>query len=656
MVDKSGDGETRERRGRVPAPSLTAVLVGVVGVLFTLLAFDRTRTWELDRARSAFEMSAQDRVADIRRELAAQLEQLHALSALYESSEVVERDEFTSFNARGLERNPAIRCLLWIEHEPGGRADGSDDRYLNRFVEPAELEPALLGLDHGKDPARREELVRSMREGRLVMTGPLDDPGGRATGTIVQAVLPVFAPGYRPDVDSPRDALVGFVGAQLQVEELVHRALQGAHGIQMDLVVTDRTDPAAPAVLRRPEIAHAGGSSIHSEEAFEVAGRTWRVSCTAPPGFLASQRSREPWGVLGSGLAVSLLLALTVGATTSRARIRGLVQSQTAELERTNRDLLRQVRKRSRAEGDRRQLEAQLRQVVDLVPHMIYARDGEGRFILVNVAAAEAFGSTVPELTGARRAPEGPEGNEHPDAERVMAEDRRVVESGAPTIIPVDHFTDAQGRRRIYRTVKIPYKVRGDERRAVLCVAVDITERVHAEEALRGQNRVLERVASGAGLKEVLSALVGSAEEAVPGMICSVLLMDPSGKRLVHGAAPSLPAFYNEAVDGLEVGPNVGSCGAAAFTRQPVIVRDVMEHPNWEPYREIAQRAGIRASWSWPILSADREVLGTFAMYYAEPREPDDFELDVIRSTAHIAGIAIEREQEQARVRPRTTG
>jgi diguanylate cyclase (GGDEF)-like protein/PAS domain S-box-containing protein len=161
---------------------------------------------------------------------------------------------------------------------------------------------------------------------------------------------------------------------------------------------------------------------------------------------------------------------------------------------------------------------------------------------------------------------------------------------------------------------------------------------------------VLERLAAGAPLEEVLTLLVAATEEVEPGMLCSVLLLDKEGKRLRHGAAPRLPDFYNQAIDGLEIGPGVGSCGNAAHTGQRTIVEDVMTHAYWVKFRKLAKKAKLRACWSQPILSAAGEVLGTLAIYYRDPRTPDQSDLDLIGTAAHLAGIAVERKRaEEAR-------
>ena len=178
--------------------------------------------------------------------------------------------------------------------------------------------------------------------------------------------------------------------------------------------------------------------------------------------------------------------------------------------------------------------------------------------------------------------------------------------------------------------------------------ARDVTDRVRTERILRSRNRAFELLAAGASLEEVLDAIVKGMEYALSGVLCSILLVSEDGKRLVSGSAPSLPGFYNEAVDGLEISATAGCCGAAAYSGRRIIVEDVMTHPYWEPFRDLAQRAGLRACWSEPIKSSDGRVLGTFAVYYGRPATPDSFSLEYATTTAHIVGIAIERKYREA--------
>ena len=179
---------------------------------------------------------------------------------------------------------------------------------------------------------------------------------------------------------------------------------------------------------------------------------------------------------------------------------------------------------------------------------------------------------------------------------------------------------------------------------------LDIAERKRIEGIEKGRSKVLELLAMGATIEEVLHKLVVNAEETNPRMLCSILLTDPDRQHLHLGAAPSLPAFYNQAIDGIEIGPESGSCGTAAFTGKSVVVEDVTIHPLWRRYRDLAIQAGLRACWSEPILSSNGQVLGTFAIYYREARIPDANDIEFIKNSARLAGIAIERRhsEEQA--------
>ena len=175
---------------------------------------------------------------------------------------------------------------------------------------------------------------------------------------------------------------------------------------------------------------------------------------------------------------------------------------------------------------------------------------------------------------------------------------------------------------------------------------VDIDERQRAEALKSSQNRLLELAVTDAPLDHLLELLVKAVEdESRSGMLGSILLMDEGGKHLRHGAAPSLPEDYNGAIDGIAIGPSVGSCGTAAFTRKAVFVSDIASDPLWADFKELALGHGLRACWSTPILSASGTLLGTFAMYYPEPREPNSSDLEMVGFVSRTASLIIERKR-----------
>lgn len=166
---------------------------------------------------------------------------------------------------------------------------------------------------------------------------------------------------------------------------------------------------------------------------------------------------------------------------------------------------------------------------------------------------------------------------------------------------------------------------------------------------------VLEMIRSQQPLPRVLEALCLKIEEQSPGLLCSVLLLDSDGTMLRDGAGPSLPSEYRRALDGVQIGPKVGSCGTAAYRRQPVVVSDIAQDALWAGYKDLALRHGLRACWSMPIASHDGSVLGTFACYYREPREPDSHHLQLIDRATHLAGIAIEHHRAKTELRSAET-
>jgi PAS domain S-box-containing protein len=170
-------------------------------------------------------------------------------------------------------------------------------------------------------------------------------------------------------------------------------------------------------------------------------------------------------------------------------------------------------------------------------------------------------------------------------------------------------------------------------------------QRAHdARRMVEAQRNVLELIAHGARLPDILDSITRSIEAlGDKGLRASILLLDRTTGILRHGAGPSLPAAYNEAIDGMAIGPSVGSCGTAAFHDREIVVTDIAIDPLWLAFRELALSHGLRACWSTPIHSSRGEVLGTFAIYYDEPREPTDEERLLVTALTRTATIAIER-------------
>ncbi|MEP1079737.1 PAS domain S-box protein [Leptolyngbya sp. PL-A3] len=179
----------------------------------------------------------------------------------------------------------------------------------------------------------------------------------------------------------------------------------------------------------------------------------------------------------------------------------------------------------------------------------------------------------------------------------------------------------------------------------------NLADRQQVESLLVDQQRVLEMIATGTDLNEVLNTLILAIEQKSHGLLGSILLLDSQGTHLRHGTAPSLPNDYFQVADGLPIGLNHGSCGRAAFLGEPVVVSDIASDPLWAEYRDFVLSYNLRACWSTPIFSSTGRVLGTFAMYYQEPRSPNTYDQKLIEMAVHLAGIAIERQQSEEKLR-----
>jgi|GEM_PF-4239676 len=185
----------------------------------------------------------------------------------------------------------------------------------------------------------------------------------------------------------------------------------------------------------------------------------------------------------------------------------------------------------------------------------------------------------------------------------------------------------------------------------LFCIARDITVKKEYEFIYQDHEIVLEYMAKNNNLVKTLDKIVELEESRNATSKCSILLLNETKKNLFTISAPSLPSFYSKAIDGIEIGEKVGSCGSATYKQERVIVENIDRHENWQPYLELTQKANLHACWSEPILSTSGDILGSFAIYNETPKKPTDFELKLISSYAHLASVAIEKENNNKRIK-----
>jgi PAS domain S-box-containing protein len=303
-----------------------------------------------------------------------------------------------------------------------------------------------------------------------------------------------------------------------------------------------------------------------------------------------------------------------------------------------------EIEDRKRAEEAARRSEHELRDLIETIPIMVFSAGADGTTHFVSRNWQDYSGMSLEQTTGIRwRATVHPD-----DIEEHMAKWRVSLTTGQPFENEVRH-RGANGEYRWFLVRAVPLH---DEQWSILRwygVLTDIEDRKRAEALLAGEKRILEMVAKGDSLAQILDTLCRLVEEQAAGVLTSILLLE--GNRLRHGGAPSLPKAYTDAIDGAEIGPSVGSCGTAAYRKEQVIVQDLATDPLWKDYRAAALPHSLRACWSTPILSSQGDVIATFAMYYREPRSPSARDQQIIEQITHLAGVAIERKLTQEALR-----
>ena len=240
----------------------------------------------------------------------------------------------------------------------------------------------------------------------------------------------------------------------------------------------------------------------------------------------------------------------------------------------------------------------------------------------------------------------------HPeDLPRVQSELRAHLRGETPTFACEYRVHDRQGKLLwvLSRGTLVQRDADGRPLR-MIGTLTDVSWRKQAERFEQFRSDVLQHLADGHNLPALLDATVRGIEALDPDMLCSILLLDQDGQHLQLGAAPSLPPHYNEAIDGVTIGPDVGSCGTAAYTGQRVVSEDIHTDARWEGFRDLAASAGLRSCWSQPIVSSHSQVLGTFAIYHRTPCAPTPDHIGLIEQVARLASLAIERKQAEERL------
>jgi PAS domain S-box-containing protein len=267
----------------------------------------------------------------------------------------------------------------------------------------------------------------------------------------------------------------------------------------------------------------------------------------------------------------------------------------------------------------------------------IAVSDHDGRIIEGNAAFCHFVGYDACELASLTVGDLCP----GDDRERELHERRQLVAGKLDHLAGRKRYLTRSGKTVWGDTSMTAVRDPAGNCEALVSMVVDVTDQRRQQLLQEGQTHVLEKLYRNRPLEEVGEAIVATIESVEPGLLCSILQLNATTGTLHKVAAPSLPDYYNDAIEGMKIGDGVGSCGTAAFHKRRVVVADILQHPYWAKARRLVEKTPLRACWSQPIFDNDGQVLGTFAIYYTEPREPGRFELELISSAAELTALAI---------------
>lgn len=283
-----------------------------------------------------------------------------------------------------------------------------------------------------------------------------------------------------------------------------------------------------------------------------------------------------------------------------------------------------------------RKSESLLLSILAHLPDPIFVKDINHQWVFVNQKICDLIGYSEREILGKSDY----DLFTKEQADEIWKTDTLILSEGIENEF-VEFISTSKGNIRKIATKK---KILIDKNGTKFLVGTirDITELSLLEKRELQVNKVLKKLALGGSIEEVLSMILEVAEEEFPGMIASILIVDRDSKRLRSIVTPNLPDYFIRAIEGTPIKDQMGSCGTAAFRGETIVVEDIQTHPYWKGVRDLTERACLRSCWSQPIFATDGEIVGTFALYYREPKKPTLVELKLMETMAQVAAISIE--------------
>lgn len=658
---------SRSHRPQWVGPPLFAALVLTLGLGLSYGAWRAASDASEQQLRADFDFHVRELVGSISGRMRTYTDLLHGVQGLYASSTNVTREEFHAYLAvRDLARHyPGIQGVGYLPLLPGAQRAAHEAQtraqgFPGYVIQPPGARPVIapitylepvndsnlraMGHDLLAEPARRAALEQARDTGQAAMTGKLQllQDGGASASTTVYGfllVMPIFDNGLAHDsVQQRRAALRAWVFAPFRMQDLM-RGVGGEASRLLDLEIYDgdQLDAGARLYDSLPGMPVAPGR-LASTQALTIAGHVWTVRVRALPAFDGDLLAR-PRMVAWTGLFVSLALALAtwlLAASRYQAQ-RSLARASelAGQLEQGQASVLAMAEAAQRSQ-------AMLRNILDSTLDGILVDNADGRIFTSNRRFRDLW--QVPDTLDWQA--DGRALVLHVQSRLEEAtpflDARRHAPHGHREQRDLLHLRDGRVIEQYIRSMQL-----GNEQ-ARLWTFRDISERSLAERRETTRRQVLEMLAIGAPLERVLESVVLGVQADHPAMVCSILLLDEHRHRLVLGAAPSLPAFFNLSSHGHGVDMLRGVHGVAALavrSGQRISVPDLRAAETLPGEMELATQAGLQSCWAEPVRGGSGKLLGVLMAYHRQPLAPGASHLARLSEAAHLAGMAIEQAQ-----------
>lgn len=486
---------------------------------------------------------------------------------------------------------------------------------LDHKLEPSRLEarnPAQAAwLRQFVADAKQHSWLQQVRDSNYPQIGQTRDYGNASVRNTLIAI-PLNLPGHPPLL------LVASLNVPGVLASLLGNDLKGfiVHASEGDQLLYGATNGTSQYVI-----------PVSQQNLLLPHGQVWHLSAYVDNPQTLNAAKHLATLTLLFGLTLSFFLLLS-------QRLAWLATERSQQLQNANHNLQQSLALQLRTQN--------LNQRIMQFTHDVFCSiDRQGRFRELSPSCEKLFGYPAEDLIG------------QTFIDLVLAEDRQQTQEEiiASMHARASYTLRNRCRHRDGRILHVHWTVDwSTPDQTLFAVAHDITLLVENEAYTESQREILSMISNDRPLGEILEALCLMIESQQPQALCSVLLLDATGQHLHTGAAPNLPAAYNQAVDGLTIGPNTGSCGTAAFQQKLVITADIRSDPIWQDSRDLALAHGLMACWSFPLISHDGKGLGTFGVYYRQPRVPSDEQVQNLATAAQLAAIGIARAADRRRL------